>query len=81
MKMNRFFATQIVEWEVTVQNDKVDLFRKALKEFGINLFEVEHYKNNTTRVVYHCVCNSLMKIGIEFGALLAEQDHKTQKKV
>ena len=76
--MDRFFATQVVEWTATMPNANVPLFRKALKEFGITLFEIEQCKNNSTRVVYHCVCNQLLRIGIEYGALLEEERHEKE---
>jgi hypothetical protein len=79
MKMSVFFKSQIVEWEITIPSNKVNVFRKALKEFKINLYEVESYKNKTTRVEFHCVCNDLLKIGIEYGALLAEEAQNTSK--
>jgi hypothetical protein len=72
MKMSVFFKSQICEWEMTVPNENLEIFRKALKEFKIKLFVLETYKNNTTRVVFHSVCNMLLKIGIEYGALLSE---------
>jgi hypothetical protein len=80
MKMSVFFKSQIVEWEITIPDDKINLFRKALKEFKISLYEVESYKNKTSRVQFHCVCNMLLRIGIEYGALLAEEDFKQSKK-